>query len=169
MKKQDQIRARIATLKAERARIVGLPPARERAADVLERQLLVLAADGRERLQVQLRKLAAGTEPAAALFRARVGSEYGLEHASLGPLLCALLTPAVVMDALAPLLESMPAGISDDDRKARLAAIDAELWAAEIEEERLIVEAEARGEVVQRRGDANPAAVLYMPDPAVLS
>lgn len=163
MKQLDRIRARIFALKDSHAGITALPPSRDGAAVVLERQLVALAADGQARLKVHMRKLAAGSEPAASLFQAPIASVYGRDHAMLAPLLAALLTPAALMNALGPLLASLPEGLGDADRKAQLAAIDAELWALELEEERLIVEAEARGEAVQRRADANPAAVLWLP------
>ena len=51
-------------------------------------------------------------------------------------------------------------GISDADRQKELARIDADLMAAELVEESLIRNAERAGITLQRRRDANPAAVL---------
>ena len=50
--------------------------------------------------------------------------------------------------------------ISALDRVSRIAELQAELHALEVEEERLIVELEAQGADVLRRGDADPAIVL---------
>lgn len=51
-------------------------------------------------------------------------------------------------------------GLSRDDRAARLAQIDEELFTAECAEEQTIAEAEDEGRTIERRGDADPRAVL---------
>ena len=51
-------------------------------------------------------------------------------------------------------------GISDKDREKELARIDADHVAAELVEESLIRNAERADIMLQRRRDANPAAVL---------
>lgn len=51
-------------------------------------------------------------------------------------------------------------GLSREDRAAQLADIDDQLFAAECAEEQAIIDAEANGQPIERRGDADPAAVL---------
>lgn len=52
------------------------------------------------------------------------------------------------------------AALSAEERAATHSQAAADLFAAEVEEERLIVAAEASGIHINRRGDANPAAIL---------
>lgn len=166
MAKIDNLRKRIAALRAEREQVLRTPRSLGDVHGTIERQLSALAEEGREALAWRLRRVAAGTEPVAVLFGAPVRDQRdGPAQAQVGPLLAALFGPAALMQALQPHLEALPAeGITDSDRRDLLARIDADLWAAELAEEAAVCEAEARGEQVQRRADANPAAVLYLPD-----
>lgn len=166
MAKIDTFRKRIAALKAEREQAERAPRALADVHGTIERQLSALADEGREALAWRLRRVAAGTESAAVLFGAPVREQRdGPSTAQAGPLLAALFGPAALMQALQPHLAALPAeGLTDADRRDILRRIDADLWAAELAEEAAIGEAEARGEAVQRRADANPAAVLYLPD-----
>lgn len=79
---------------------------------------------------------------------------------------------AVMVAALGPVLRlrfrelladhytGLSVGLAADDRQARLRAIDAEVVALEREEEVLIRELAEAGVTVDRRGDADPRAVL---------
>ena len=79
---------------------------------------------------------------------------------------------AVLVSALGPVLRvrfrellsehygTLTPGLAADERATRLRAIDAEVVSLEREEETLIRELADAGVVVDRRGDASPAAVL---------
>jgi len=51
-------------------------------------------------------------------------------------------------------------GLNPEQRRAALAEIDGRIRAAEVDEERIVRELEARGLDVDRRGDADPSIVL---------
>jgi hypothetical protein len=53
-----------------------------------------------------------------------------------------------------------PDGLPARERPAALAAIDAEILALEIDEEQVICDAEQIGQVIDRRPDADPRAIL---------
>jgi hypothetical protein len=82
-----------------------------------------------------------------------------------GPVFAALLGADALVARLAPALAAVPDCPPRADRIARVTQLRAELLALEIEEEQTICAAESRGEPVQRRADADPAAVLWMPEP----
>jgi hypothetical protein len=74
---------------------------------------------------------------------------------------------AVVPDAIRGVLESeldryyaRRPGITDDAREGRLAEIEEELFVLEINEEQLITRAEAIGQYIPRRADADPRALV---------
>jgi len=80
-----------------------------------------------------------------------------------GPLLVALF-PDLVKARLYSLLEAqaetLECGPPSADRKTQRAALEKRLFECEIQEERLIEEAEAAGVEIYRRADVNPAAVI---------
>ena len=83
------------------------------------------------------------------------------DPADLAPLLVALVGADAVSARLAALIAGMPPGLDTAPRNARIAELRAERFQLELAEEAAIVAAEARGEWIARRPDADPAAVLY--------
>jgi hypothetical protein len=67
---------------------------------------------------------------------------------------------AALVARLEPLYEGAGLVLGADERAARLAELDRKLWDLECDEEAAIRDAEARGLILPRRGDADPRAVL---------
>lgn len=84
-------------------------------------------------------------------------------------MLCSLLPERVEAVLLARIVEEVgdrEPGLPSAERAQRLAEIDRELFRLETEEEQFIEQFEAEGQDVVRREDANPAAVLGLPQEA---
>ena len=81
---------------------------------------------------------------------------------------CAALLGDSLFDVLVAKLETrlaaLPDGIAEGDRTRQLADLDAKAFDLETKEERLILDAEAAGFDLDRRGDAKPAIVLGATD-----
>jgi len=60
--------------------------------------------------------------------------------------------------------EQNPPGLSSSERRQRIAALDAEILELEIKEEQIITAAAEHGIDLERRGDADPRAVIGTPE-----
>ncbi|RDD63824.1 hypothetical protein [Ferruginivarius sediminum] len=151
----DEIRGRIAELEAQRADIEAQPVSRDEALAALDRWIHAEAAKFANDLSIG--SLLNG-DPRARLYA--IG--WGSQHIDWTPTLCALMPDTVrayYVDQIdAELAEREP--LSAEQRQQRRAEIDGELFRLAQEEERIITAMQARGEAVQRRGDADPRAVL---------
>ncbi|QVL46759.1 MAG: hypothetical protein KFB96_13390 [Thiocapsa sp.] len=138
----DLIRASIAALQDEREAIEKSFPSWDETAAALAADVGRMSESGRRALSpAQLRR----------------GRMHGRGVDAL--LLAAAFDPAGLTERLLRVAraEFPENGISAADRRRRLAEIDAELFALEIEEERQI---RAAATPIVRRGDAHPAVVL---------
>lgn len=154
------VRQRIDELKTEAQTLTAAPRARaEVRADILA-WCEMQASEARTAHVVQ--NLAFGSSLEGAL---TVRPNFG-GALDLAPLLAALIGPERLAEALGAHLDGVADGPTSAGRTSRLAAIDTELFDAERSEEQVIEAAEARGEHVARRGDADPRAVLWLDDHA---
>ena len=78
----------------------------------------------------------------------------------MAPLLAAVLGPKAFAAALTLHVDQLPPAPDPTDHRDAVAALEADLLAAEVEEERLVDDAEAQGLRIGRRSDARPDIVL---------
>jgi hypothetical protein len=147
----------IATLQADARKIETAPPNRAEVVAGIESFWRGAAAAGDQRLA---HYVATGALADAVTLRA--GPD-GLVN--VAPLLAALLGPDVPAAAMIRHVPDGAGGLATAERADRLAAIAVELLVAECAEEALHEAAEARGERVHRRPDADPRAVLGVWEP----
>lgn len=155
--KIEKTRARVAALKRQIAEIASVERSPAEVRDLLAAHLTEVEAEGRRALARRVAGLSDGDTPLGTL--APLGND-------LSPVLLALMGADAVMSALDRHVAALPAAPDRAQRLAKLEALRADLFAAEVEEEALIVAAEHRNEPVLRRADADPAAVLYLPNAA---
>lgn len=150
------VRADIESLQAERDAIVGAPLAHETIRAAVLATLTRAAADFGPTLSRMLRfpDRGEGIRLHAPLKTAPTSV------ADVTGLLAAVFGPDVIAAAFDRYVVALSDGPTEADRGRQLAAIDEDLAAAEEIEETLVEVAEASGETVARRGDANPAVVL---------
>ena len=145
---------------------------RTRIADLASRKAELEQAANREEVTAQVRRLAEEYAADGHLLL-RVGA---VQQLSLGrrPDLRARITPANLLDLLVAFIGperfaevllshvEMPADDLPDaaGRAARMADIDKQMLALEIEEERQVLASEATANPIPRRPDARPAVVL---------
>ncbi|RVT49654.1 hypothetical protein [Rubrivivax albus] len=157
-------------LDAARAAVEAARTARDEIAELPERS----RAETRERMRLMLQ--AAAEDPARTLRAHVLTAQAG--HRADGPMLgatvagdmtgalAALLGVDHMLEMLAPILARIPDGPPSAERARLLADADAALFAAELAEEKIVVQLEAQGLPVVRRADADPRAVLWMDDDA---
>ena len=150
--KIEQIRDQIAALQAERTAIIEQPVSRAAVEQAVRDGVKDCESVSEAQTLQTLQRLAAG-QP-APLLSVRAGSSIDLL-----PVFVRMLGTAAVTKALLRGLDDIPVGLAPDARTKRLAAINAELAALELQEEALIRDG---GEVIHRRVDADPAAVLAL-------
>jgi hypothetical protein len=155
-------------LDSARAAVEAARTARDEIAELPERS----RAETRERLRLMLE--AAAEDPARTLrahvLVAQTGSR--AEGPMLGATITGDMTGALaallgvdhMLEMLAPILARIPDGPPSAERARMLADADAALFAAELAEERIVVQLEAQGLPVVRRADADPRAVLWLDD-----
>jgi hypothetical protein len=155
----DARRTTDAKLKAE---ILGLTSERRNPDEThaaLSAHVEDLAQKGRAGLGQRVVEIAAGDTPTRLL--------EGLDNPkTAAQILCAVLTPERVLQALELGLSRVPDGPDSTQRHERIKALEAELFAAEVAEEQEVCRLEALGQQVDRRADADPAAVLFRADDA---
>jgi hypothetical protein len=150
------LRKRIAPLVSERDDLTDGPAPQSEVRGELRRHLAHLERQGHERLGAAV-GAAVGGDMAGMFTTAPALRGIGSD---MGPLLAAVLGGDALMAALEPHLAKLPDGPDTASRAARLAKVKAELFRLECEEEDVITALEANGQTVERRGDADPAAVL---------
>lgn len=156
----EKVRTAIAETKAEAAEVKRAPVPREELRAAAEARVAMSAARWR---------------PATgSLARGQVGGSIALpdplagimaEDALVG-LVARLFGPQIVELLVAEeerALAGRPSGLPAAERPGKLEALAERLFALECDEERQIQEAEAAGIQIERRADADPAAVLGLP------
>jgi hypothetical protein len=153
-----EIRETIATLKAEREAVRSAPVPLTEALPQIDKMLAYWAHDGQSggvgRIAVAAMQ---GQLPNVELHspRATVADTLAL----LVPLLQTHLRDAFFAELEAHYAESPP-GLPADERRRRLAELDAEIARLEVLEEEAIQAAASGGLEIARRPDASPAALL---------
>lgn len=147
-------RATLDELLAKRADVERQPAAHADILEALDRMLdaesVRMSVNGFER------RVCTANDDDALLF-ARVDATGRI---NLMPALTALLGREFMRERFEQILKSAPDGITAADRKAQLAALDAEIAKIEVAEERAGRAIEAAGGEFIRRPDASPAIVL---------
>lgn len=151
MKKLETTRMKMAELREEflhlqaqtrsreevRAKVTSMVDGWHKEAQVNQRYLLRLLANGQ-----------------SARF-------FDMEHPyNLGVDLTMALGPDAMKQALLRQIDSIPVGMPTEDRDGRLAVLATDIYVLEMEEEKIISQAEERGEFIMRRVDARPELVL---------
>ena len=155
-----ELRSKIAALKLQRTAIIDAPISRA------DREAKVLAwaegqsAEVHDIVHHHVASVAYGGSLTGVL-KVRPAASTSID---LAPYLAHLLTPSVLAAALCKHFADVPEGLTDGERADQLAAIDADLFAAELAEERTIEASIAAGAVIARRADADPKAVLWLDD-----
>jgi hypothetical protein len=154
----DRARGRVADLKASRAEVARTYElSRDETREALRQRFAAWQADGERALRAHV-ALVAQCDQDGPMFAAAVGGR----AADLGPSLALLLGPDELVQRLDRVLATIPEGVPSADRSRRLADLDAQLFEAELAEERVVMALEATGATVRRRPDADPRAVLAL-------
>ncbi|MEI8715871.1 hypothetical protein [Mesorhizobium sp. ISC11] len=159
-----------ATRKATNELADGLQGVRDRIAKLAkERQAieeahssLDMALERLEQHRLYLRQPLDSYYVGAFLAAPGVRQDFGMNTDNAARLALALGADAWAkeMDAKIRASQASRPGLTNEERAAKIEAIDAEMLDLELVEESLIRNAEQAGFEVQRRPDANPAAVL---------
>ncbi len=156
-KQLDGIRAKIATLADQRDQVGDAPIPRQEA----ETKFVHLIAGVRDDWKH-------GSMP-AGLADGSVIERTLAEWLGRPAAMCALFGDTI-RDSLLKAYDELTAGATPGlpaaERRTRRAALDAEIYALEREEESVIELLEAEGVDIQRRPDADPRAALGLPDKA---
>jgi len=151
------IRAAIAALRADAASIENAEPNRAERVAGIEAHCRAAAAAGDQRIAHHI-----ATDNPGEVFVLRCMPDGTVNAAGL---FAALTGPDKLAAELCRHIPEGPGGLPAAERAERLAAIAAELFGAEVAEERLIEASEAAGVPIARRPDADPRAVLGMHEP----
>lgn len=154
-----EVRNQIEATKQRRAELDAMPQSRSEQHAAVRAWCDRTAADPARLLAARVRSVAHGQPLDGALVVRSIAPGAPIDVA---PLLAALLGPETLAQHLVRFLEGAPEGVSAEQRAARHAEINAELFALELAEERLIENSEAEGAPIARRGDADPRAVLWV-------
>lgn len=154
----DALRQRVADLKADAEALAGSGRAHSETRAALRQRLDVLHSTGARRLQHIVAATAADGRAPGGEFEVLTG--HGA--ADLGPLLLALFGVPDIMKRLDRYVAALPDGPTSAARAERSRELAAQLLDAELGEEREVCRLEALGVPVQRRGDADPRAVLWL-------
>jgi len=150
----NKLRTRIADLKSQMREIEELPRTQAETEALIRRHLQTRLDVGARELKHHMAVFHAGDRPDGFLA--------GRGGGDIGAALLPLIGLDAAMRAILPFVEHLPEGIKDADRAAALADLAADLLQCEIAEEAAVGVAEARGEEVSRRPDADPRAVLMV-------
>jgi hypothetical protein len=156
----QRLRSEIWRLQGEvqRVRLAPLPAAEIEAA--IRAEIARLAVQGRPRLTIAPGGKVELQMPDAPQF-GPPGTVLSAPGGSASKLMCWLHGDKIAAELIADLPPEQPGAIASSRRPGLLADLEARTYALEIGEERLILEALAAGEDVQRRLDANMWCVLY--------
>lgn len=160
-------RAKIDTLKRERAGILASPRSRAQVAALVEERLASFAIAGAADRQLAVERLAAGQQAGLFMVSATAVTAQGpvSVNVNMGPILAQLFGAEVLRKALETAVQNIPEGMTPEAREERLAAIAAELDRLQTQEESHIRDAELTGEIIPRRLDAEARFVLALDTP----
>ena len=152
----DETRTSLADLKAQRQAIaIAMPPQAEAEAFV-DRFVDEVAA----KRPFEPSWLASPNAQTFGLMQTLLESDRQLGQAPLFFMLMGDTIRAALKAEVAKFYQGKTPGLSAAERAAKLDQLDAEIFEREVEEEKLISEAEDAGLQVDRRPDADPVAVL---------
>lgn len=154
-----EVRNQIEATKQRLAELDVLPQSRSETLAAVRAWCDRTAADSARLLAARVRAVAHGQPLDGALVVRSIAPGAPIDVA---PLLAALLGPETLAQHLVRFLEGAPEGVTAEQRAASHAKVNAELFALELAEERLIENSEAEGAPIARRGDADPRAVLWV-------
>lgn len=151
-----QVRQRIAVCKVERVAVCAGPRSHAESRAIITEWCEAQALQG----EVPIAHLVAGVAFGGGLdgllkIRSRPGGEI-----DLGPVLAQMLGAEEMSARLCRHLDLSEDGLSAADCRLRLAELDAEIWALEVRDEAMVLDSEAAGAPIARRGDADPRAVV---------
>ena len=156
----EKSRAEVASLKARIAPLDDAPCSHEESRAAILAQCTLWANEGHRLLSYRVRSVGRG-DALGPLFQ--IHAQHGAP-VDIGPYLAAILGAGPLAARLSDYLTGTPDGPSAAERVKQRTALVAKLFKAECAEEQAIVALEARGVRVPRRPDADPAAVLALPD-----
>lgn len=150
LSKIETLRAKIDAAKAKRCEIECAPLPRDESIALIRANIQKAAQEWRAEISLSPVR---GYPPAAI----------GHLHVD-APLaaVCPDALEAALVQAVDEARKDYPHGLPSRERPAALAAIDAEILALEIDEERAIVDAEQIGQTIDRRADLDPRAFLVV-------
>lgn len=151
------LRQRIADITTQRQTITDAPRSHAETRARIEAWCTAQSAAADARIAQHVISAAYGS-PIDEVLTVRAAPGAGM--VDLAPVLASILGADVLASVLCRHLAQVEDGPTAADRAATLADIDAQLLAAEIEEEKLIEASEAAGAPIGRRPDASPAVVL---------
>lgn len=165
--KLQKTRATIERLQRERAEIEAAPVSEAEALERVDTFITALAAQARISADDFTRRAYEPPEliPSEGL-NVTVQSGLGWADVSFQKVsaVLALVAPGLLRTALENQVREYYAGrkptLDADARDAALAELDDKLFTAEVDEERLVEQAQAAGLAVHRRPDADPRAIL---------
>ena len=150
----SQVRARIAALETERETIEAQRRSRKEVSAHIDKAMTHWSNESDAIIKTNMARAAAGYPAEFLTVHVR-----GVP-VDLGPLFVLLLGAKDVRDALNKGLQTVPEGLAPLVRSRRLSDISDALHQAQIEEEKLIRQAEQDGEIIPYRADANPLYTL---------
>ena len=156
----ETIRAQLVALKAERTALDRLPLGPTDVAEAVDRSLKALSDAWDVRLDTALSRIAGGAYTANEAIEMALNVHQGQRIDAVA--LVGLSGPAALRDALimARLDGKLITGPSAAERAARKVEIESLAHRLQVEEERLIVEAENAGTPIPRRDDCDIGIVL---------
>ncbi len=157
-KQQDSNRAKIAATQRRRAEVENARQAPAEVSEVIRATLVKQEAERARVLRYQLAALGAGEYAEPFTVRA-AGSTARVD---VGDVLVGLLGVDRMMELLQPHLDTLPDGLTAEQRRQQLAEIDAELLALGHAEMDLIEQCEAEGVPFTWRANMDPAIVLRL-------
>jgi hypothetical protein len=153
----EQLRANIVEFQEERAKIEKASVPREEALNLIERTI----AHNASRSLVGYRVLLCPGESVASLDL--------VPNGHVAAALCSFFPDLIRSKLVAEVdrqLEEWPSGLPTAERPGAVAKLEAEIRELGVQEEALILEAEAAGIEIDRRGDADPRIVLSVVEEA---
>jgi hypothetical protein len=159
MNTRTQLHESIARLKAELAALRDAPQSHAESRAILAGWCAEQYAKGERGTQYPVAGIACGGDLDGLL---RLKQPF-----DMAPMFARLLGPRALADALWCDLADTPDGPTAAERAKGIAALEAEIFALELEDEALVLASEAAGAPMARRGDADPRAVIGIDAPGV--
>lgn len=163
--KVESLRQQIADKQAERKALQAQTRSPAEVRVHVEKQVARWAEEATRQLRRDLTGAASGNPPELLEAFVNAGSPTIPATVTIAPILALMLGADMLKERILAHLDAVPECPDTPQRLARIEEIGRELDDLESEEERLICEAEERGEFILRRGDARPEIVLGEAEP----